>query len=280
MILWEYSLNEANYFAHGQSEQVLLHHTAWLFELCARRGYRVLPVLLYNRAEAEGSECNAYRPLLTELLVRRGLTGLDAQDLWRRDFAHLPVSRLYKDNPHYATDTGFPAALAWSALERAVTAPVPRPDPAAFSGRDLSIAVPSGIDHVPFANRILSCNIFPLRTALHVPLTGRLLACYLIASAQEPAMSFRTDDESRGPYSARISPREEGPLRQLKHLLPWSSQIPPLRVRGDLVITIDAKPASKPIVQHTMAWQSGAAPGGTAGAASGGLIGLLAEAHA
>ncbi|QBX35068.1 hypothetical protein E4191_10395 [Paracoccus liaowanqingii] len=278
VIFWEYSLNESNYLAHGQTAELLMHHTSWLFEICARRQIRVLPVLLYNRAEAAGDEESPYRALLADLLARRGLAALDAQALWKRDFAHLPVAQLYRDNPHYATDTGFPAALARAALTHAASARVPRPDPSTFAGKDLRIVAPQNVAPVPFANRILSCDMFPLRQDLHVPLTGRLLACFLISSPSGPAISFRAGRDSRGPYSTRISSRESGPPRQLKHLLLWSPQSPPLVATGDLVVTLHASVRGRPIVQHTMAWSrrdedaEASSPAGP-----GGLIGVLTE---
>lgn len=276
VILWEYSLNEANYLAHGQSARVLMYHTSWMFEICARSEFRVLPILLYNRTEAAGHKHNPYRHYLADLLARRGLPTLDAQELWKRNFAHLPVEQLYRDNPHYATDTGFPAALARAALIQAASAQVPHRDHPTFAGRDLQIIAPKNVPPVVFTNRILSCDIFPLRQELHVPMTGRLLACFLISSPQGPAITFQAGGDSHGPYSTRISSRESGPPRQLKHLLLWSSQSPPLTAKGDLSVTIHANLLQKPIVQHTMSWSDQTNNLETF-VGAGGLIGVLAE---
>lgn len=276
VIIWEYSLNEANYFAHRQPAPVLLRHTAWLFELCARRGYPVLPVLLYNRAEAAGDERNAYRPLLEELLARYGLTRIDAQELWKAGYSHLGVEQLYKDNPHYATTTQFLSALACTVLNQLHLARVPVPSITDydFSGMDLEIVFPESteIEPVPFSNRILDCDIYPLRRALQVKMQGSLLACYLISSEREPAIEFVTETGKIGPYSAQISPKEGGPQRQLKHLLLWSPKQPPLVARAKLTIISKQSWMHKPAIQHTMAWK---APGADVG--SGGLIGLLVE---
>lgn len=276
VIIWEYSLNEANYFAHRQPAPVLLYHTAWLFELCARRGYPVLPVLLYNRAEAAGDERNAYRPLLDELLANYCLTCVDAQELWKVSFSHLEVNQLYKDNPHYATTTQFLSALACKVLDQLHLARVPAPsiEGHKFSGLDLEIVTPEATETKPvsFSNRILDCNIYPLRETLQAKMQGNLLACYLISSEGEPAIEFATETGKIGPYSAQISPKDGGPQRQLKHLLLWSPKQPPLMARDKLTITSKQSWMHKPAIQHTMAWKVPSADAGT-----GGLIGLLVE---
>lgn len=277
VILWEYALNEANYFAHGQPAKVLIRHTQWLLEICARRGYRVLPVVLYNKSEAGSAEQVKYRDFLARTFAAYGLTPVDASQLWRKDFGHLGIDQLYTDNPHYSVDTEFPLALARTVLQQSRSAMVPqrgRELERRFSGRDLRIVFPDSGTPKPFANRILSCNIFPLGADLHFSLSGRLLAGFLIASRAEPVITFHSDRGQKGPYSVEISAIVEGPVRQLKHLLLWSPQDPPLEARGDLFLSAQPSFGMTPIVQHTMAWnplEEDRTPG------SGGLIGLLAE---
>ncbi|MCF3974416.1 SGNH/GDSL hydrolase family protein [Paracoccus salsus] len=277
VVLWEYALNEANYFAHRQPAKVLIYHTQWLLEACARRGLRVLPVILYNKAEATGAERHRYRDFLAGTFETYGLTPVDAGQLWRAEFGDLPVDRLYADNPHYSVETGFPLALARAVLRQARLATVPscgHEDGLRFAGKDLRIVFPdSGIPE-PFANRILSCDIFSMGADLHFSLTGRLLACFLIASRAEPAITFRSGRAQKGPYSAQISARGTGPARQLKHLLLWSPKDPPLASHGDLFLSPQPAFGASPVVQHTMAWNA-SADGEAVG--TGGLIGLLAE---
>ncbi len=280
VIIWEYALNEANYSAHHQPVGVLLYHLRWLFEICARRGYPVLPVLLYNKAEATDEELHPYREKLASLLKRYQLKPVDARRFWRLRFAHLTPDRLYKDNPHYATDTQFPRALAKLVLARAAGAVIPRDTKPGngLAGRDLRILAPSDSDARAFSNRILSCDIFPLTRSREIQMQGQLLACFLISSPNEAAIVFRSARGRRGPFSAQIGASESGPALQLKHLLLWNPQNPPLEVDGCLTITPRQKPLRGPIVQHTMAWRG--PPKGEAEAdpsRQGGVIGLLAE---
>lgn len=280
VIIWEYALNEANYFSHRQPAKVLIHHTQWFLEICARRGFRVLPVVLYNKSEAGSAEQVKYREFLARTFAAYGLKPVDASQLWRKDFGHLPVDRLYADNPHYSVETEFPLALARTVLQQSRSATVPQRGgdlEKQFSDKDLRIVFPDSRTPEPFVNRILSCDIFPLGTDLHFSLSGRLLACFLIASRMEPAITFHSDRGQKGPYSVEISTKIEGPVRQLKHLLLWSPQDPPLVARGDLFLSPQPSLGTTPMVQHTMAWnplEEGGAPG------SGGLIGLLAEVDA
>lgn len=276
VILWEYSLNEFNYFANRQSARVLLYHTRWLLEICARRGYPVLPVLLYNKDEVTGKQSNKYREMLSSELDRYQLTRLDAQELWRREFAQMPVDLLYKDQPHYSTQTEFPAALARSALKLAESARIPK-DSAykkAFLGRDLKFLAPQMAGGSAFSNRILDCTIYPLTSPLEIETKGRVLACYLISSKGGPAIDFQAENGLRGPYSAQISPRENGPLNQLKHLLLWAPLDPPLVVQDRLTIVPREMGRRKPTIQHTMAWNPSSEGDASA---TGGLIGILAE---
>lgn len=299
VIIWEYSLNESNYFTFGQSPELLLRHTSWLFEICARRGYRVLPVILYNRHEAKRRHRNLYRRRLTRLLNGRKLAPLDANDVLRRKFAHISTQDLYSDDAHYSSKTGFTDALAEHALKAlserprkrrsrlirlwhrltgervAASASVPRRDPSGrFFGQDLRIVTPASSTPRPFENRILSCDLFSLSDDLQIPVKGRPLACFLISSKTGPAISLRSETETRGPYSTRISSQEGGPPRQLKHLFLWSPAQPPLQVDGQLTITPEDMGAQKPIIQHTMAWAEN--PDGTRDVLNG-LIGLLVE---
>lgn len=275
VIIWEYSLNESNYFTFGQTPELLLRHTSWLFEICARRGYRVLPVILYNQDEADRPDLNLYRQRLAQLLESLGLRPLDANHLRQGDFSSIGIDQLYRDNPHYATDTGFLHALAEKVLATAPEATVPHRDPSGgFAGLNLGIAIPDSVAARPFSNRILSCDMFPLDAGLSVPLRGRLLACYLVSSKTGPAISFRAESDSRGSYSTRISPQENGPPRQLKHLLLWSPAQPPLQADGRLHVTPDDMGGQKPIIQHTMAWTG--VQDGTRDVLNG-LIGLLVE---
>ncbi|MGX9857613.1 SGNH/GDSL hydrolase family protein (plasmid) [Limimaricola variabilis] len=279
VILWEYALNEANYSAHRQPVQVMLYHMRWLFEICARRGYPVLPVLLYNKAEAIGEEEHPYRERLAALLKRYQLKPVDARRFWRLRFDHLTPDRLYKDNPHYAVNTGFPRALAKLALARAAVAVPPRdtkPGPG-LAGRDLRILTPNGDDAEAFSNRILSCDVFPLTRPQQIPMRGRLLACFLISSQNEPAIVFRSESARKGPFSAQISARETGPARQLKHLLLWNPQNPPLEVGEQLTITPQETLLRGPVVQHTMAWNGPCRAEAAEAVPRGGLIGVLAE---
>ena len=280
VILWEYALNEANYFSHRQPAKVLIYHTQWFLEICARRGYPVLPVVLYNKSEATSAEQVKYRDLLAQTFAAYGVTPVDASQLWRKDFSHLTADQLYADNPHYSVETKFPLALAQAALQQSRSATVPqrgRDLEKQFSGKDLRIVFPDSRTPEPFVNRILSCDIFPLGADLHFSLSGRLLACFLISSRAEPAITFHSDCGQKGPYSAQINAKAGGPIRQLKHLLLWSPQDPPLVSRGDLFLSPQPTLGTTPMVQHTMAWNP-PEEGGTAG--SGGLIGLLAEVDA
>ena len=277
VILWEYSLNEANYVLNRQSPAVLSYHLEWLLEICARRGYRVLPVLLYNKAEATGAEKNPYRNALRQTLEGHRLTQVDAQRLWRERFAHLDADRLYKENPHYSTETDFLATLADEVIEAGSSARVPARDPdlrQEFSGRDLQVVLPDIPASGTFTNRLLNCGLFPFRSDLPFSTAGRLLACYLIATRAEPAILFQSSAGERGPYSTQISPKEGGPLKQLKHLLLWSPKEPPLEVRGSLTLCPQAMNGRKPLVQHTMSWNPPAKDGAPG---IGGLIGLLME---
>ncbi len=280
VILWEYALNEANYFSHGLPVKVLIHHTQWLFEICARRGYRVLPIVLYNKSEAGSAEQVKYRDLLARTFAAYGLTPVDASQLWRKNFGHLSVDQLYADNPHYSVETEFPSALAQTVLQQSRSAKVPKCGKELerrFSGKDLQIVFPNSGRSEAFANRILKCDIFPLGADLHFNLSGRLLACFLIASRAEPAITFHSDRGQKGPYSVEISSKVDGPVRQLKHLLLWSPQDPPLEARGDLFLSAQPSFGITPMLQHTMAWnpfEEGSSPG------SGGVIGILAEVGA
>lgn len=275
VIVWEYSLNESNYFENRLPARVLLYHTRWLLEICARRGYRVLPLLLYNKAEAQEEEPNKYRQMLARALRRYGLNGLDARSFWQRRFPQILPDALYKDQPHYSTETEFPKALAQAVLRRAKTAKVPSlaGEQKGFAGRDLRILAPEQTPPVPFSNRIITCDTYPLTAALSIPMKGRLLACYMISSQTRIAITFETETARKGPYSAQISGHEGGPPVLLKHLLLWRPNTPPLEVNGRLSIVPQDMESRKPIVQHTMAWKEKE----PRGAVGGGLIGVLAE---
>ena len=280
VILWEYSLNETNYFLHRQPGRGMMYHNRWLLEICRRRGYRVLPVLLYNKSEATGEEQSRYRGALANLLARYGLHSVDAQQLWLRDFSRLSADVLYRDNPHYSTETGFPRALARAVLERASQAVIPRDsaEDGRFTERELRILAPDQARSVNFVNRIIDCNIHPMAEPLHIQMDGRLLACFMIASKRGPAIIFQSGSERRGPYSAQISARESGPEFQLKHLLLWAPGNKPMVVQGHLTITPRDPALRKPIVQHTLAWNGACPPEtGADAAARGGMIGVLAE---
>lgn len=147
VIVWEYALNESNYFTRLRSSAAMLHHLEWLLELCARRSYRVLPLIMHNRSEAGANEDNAYRRRLAETLAAHRLIPLDLRQFWREGFSHLDTSTLYKDEPHYSTATGFLPAVADAVMAQADRARVP--DGAArtrqrFADRDLKLVCPDG----------------------------------------------------------------------------------------------------------------------------------------
>ncbi|MDB6179394.1 hypothetical protein PAF17_18070 [Paracoccus sp. Z330] len=275
VILWEYSLNESHYFEHRNPVRGLLYHTRWLFEICARRGYRVLPVLLYNKAEAEAEEPNTYRQILAKVLRRYRLKPLDARRFWQRKFPDMPVDALYKDHPHYSTETAFPKALTRMALRRAKDATVPEDSipQRGFAGRDLRILTPPQAKSEPFANRIITCDTYPMTSPLRIPMNGRLLACFMLSSQDQTAINFRSGQTAKGPYSAQISGRDGGPPVLLKHLLLWNPKSPPLEADGELMILPQEMGDQRPVVQHTMAWRRKE----PLDAAGGGLIGVLAE---
>lgn len=275
VILWEYSLNESNYFEHRTSPRVLLYHTRWLFELCARRGYPVLPVLLYNKTEAQADELNTYRQRLPNVMRRYGLKEIDARRFWNRRFSHIDADTLYADQPHYCTKTEFPKALARLALARAATAPVPRdtqPEKG-FAGRDLRLLSPDAAQAVPFANRIIECDTYPMVAPLDIAMRGRLLACFMVSSRLRSAVTFETETGRKGPFSVQISAQEGGPPVLLKHLLLWNPQMPPLEARERLRIAPWKKQDKRPVVQHTMAWHDKE----PTAKQRGGLIAVLAE---
>ncbi|TXH94261.1 MAG: hypothetical protein E6Q73_16215 [Pseudorhodobacter sp.] len=273
VVLWEYALNEVNYCARRQPAPVILQHTAWLFELCARRGYPVLPVLLYNQSEAVGVQKSAYRPLLDALLTRYRLGRVDAQALWKSGFKHLAADQLYKDEPHYATTTDFLSALATNVLDQLHLARVPslKGGVSEFASWTLELVRPTvtaTAQPMMFSNRAISCEMFPLQNDLQLQAHGRLLASYMISSAYEPPISFVSESGTRGPYSTQINPRAKEPQRQLKHLLLWSPRQEPLNVGKNLQISIQPRP----IVQYTMSWRTPPKDH-----AHGGFIGVLME---
>lgn len=279
VILWEYSLNEANYFANGLAGRVMMYHNRWLLEICRRRGYRVLPVLLYNKSEATGEEQSLYRGALADLLARYGLHSVDAQQLWLRDFSHLSADVLYRDNPHYSTETDFLRALAQAVLEQASQAVIPEAEAQAarYEGKDLQFLMPSAPTPIRFSNRILDCEIYPFADSLRINMSGRLLACLMLSTHREPPIRFETETQKRGPYAVQISRRESGPQVQLKHLIPWNPVNKPLTVEECLVVSA-CKVSRKPVVQHTLAWNGACPPEtGADAAARGGMIGVLAE---
>lgn len=277
VILWEYALNESNYFSHNESASVLIENLEWLLEICVRRNYRFMPVIMYNKKEAMSFEKNHYRKLLGETLASHRLISIDLQELWQERFAWLDVNSLYKDNPHYSTETGLLPALAEMVLEQAALARVPQRDRGLqqrFMNRSLEILRPTEGVGKKFKNRLMDCEIFSLDTEMNFKSSGRLLSCYLISTKLEPAISFHTKNAKRGPYSTQISPKEGGPVKQLKHLLLWSPEEPPLQVENELRLTPLPFYDRKPVVQHTMAWNKLDAkePSG-----EGGLIGVLME---
>ncbi|MBK4218122.1 hypothetical protein JJJ17_19520 [Paracoccus caeni] len=272
IVVWEYSLNESNYFENGQSVELLLSHTRWFFEVCARRGFKVIPLILFNKSEMEGAKKNRYRAELFDLLNDLKLPYLDAEKIWKDEFPHIDLNDLYKDNPHYSTTTGFLDALAKKIVEFSPVAKVPRSDPA-FDGKDIAVFYPNSEAGRPFVNRIINCKIHALEDEIRVDMKGRLLACFFISSRCEPAITFSSERGEIGPYSVQINPKDTAPARQLKHLLLWSPQSRPLQVNGTLRVVPSKPTRQKPIVQHTMSWR----PVEDTEGDRGGLIAVLAE---
>lgn len=276
VVLWEYALNESNYYTHRQPLAVLQRHLEWLLEICARRKLPVVPVVLYTKTEAGNGVQNPYRRLLADVIERYGLTSLDAQRLWKSDFAGIEIDELYRDDPHYSTRTPFLAALSQRALELAETAQVPNgrrvEGSDGFEGKDLSIVFPISGASARFANRILDCTIYGYEKVIEFHVQGRPLACYLIASRNDPDIEITSQERSIGPYSARITPAASGPQRQLKHLILWSPDRPSFESSGRVIVAPSAMTRGRPIVQHTMSGRPY-----IDGASKGGVIAMLVE---
>ncbi|MDI7862104.1 hypothetical protein MRS76_09055 [Rhizobiaceae bacterium n13] len=264
ILVWEYSLNEENYFRRGQSLQSILFHAEWILHLCAREKRKLLAVLLYNRREEEKGILSAYRDALRTLFERYSIEVVDAQELL---YAIAGTDKpdldfWYKESAHYSVETSFMPILAEAVFHGLAVARCPAvaaTDHERFDGRDLALCYPSGDKGVPFRNRILTCTRYPIIDDVIIPAQGKLLACILVTSNNAEAALVIADDRQKGPYSTQVPGGPSAPKFLLKHIILWDSFDDMLTARHEVKI-VDARRAlglkrmGKPIRQSTFCW--------------------------
>lgn len=263
VIVWEYSLNEANFFASGQTLQSLRYNLEWLLETCIRDQRRFLPILLYNKREEEREAPNKYRKMLLNLFNRYNIDFIDGKKILR-DVAgtEKPIfSDWYRDNAHYAVPTPFLSKLAEHIFNAIPTAKVPRRQEDAnspFSGKMLRLVRPIGTEPILFQNRVVKCNFYSLSQDLRAPVYGRLLACLLITSPNAETLTIIHGPQKNGPYSTQVYKNPDGPHYVLKHIIPWDLPRNMPSFWGEISLSgrrSNLNNSLKPIVQNTFTWQ-------------------------
>lgn len=268
ILVWEYSLNESNFFVSGQTVESLLHHLEWLLIICFRRNIRFLPVLLYNRAEEEKEKLNKYRRALFELFESYQVHWIDGQAILHQLAAtRTPdVNVWYRDNAHYSTSTPFVGTIAETVFNTLTRAAPPRPSKTLaerFEHRDLSVISPTSANSRIFKNRVAECIMHSVESRLDIEARGSLLACILVASVNAGAIVIETESGRKGPFSTQIFPAPDAPKRILKHVIPWDHRADMLRTESLVRISnpylgeVAPGKASplKPTVQNTFTWQ-------------------------
>ncbi|WP_313349088.1 SGNH/GDSL hydrolase family protein [Paracoccus sp. (in: a-proteobacteria)] len=249
-VVWEYALNESNHFRTGQSLESLLYHLDWFMEVARRKDIRVLPLLLWTRAEQVSGKRNAYRKALRERLRDYGLTAIDAweplQDLGRGDGSD--IAGHFEGNMHYAPDSPFQPVIAGMVRDQIGMTAVPNAVER-LSGVDLTLSAPDG-EGVDFSNSVLRAKVHPLDCDLVVQTSGRLLASFVIAAMDAGAVTL----SGVGSYSLQRPSGGPAQMRLLKHLVHWQAADDLPEVNGTMAIS-GRDPESKPIVQNTFDWR-------------------------
>lgn len=248
-VVWEYALNESNHFRAGQSLESLLHHLDWFMEIARRKSIRVLPLVLWTRAEQVSGKRNAYRKALHERLSGYGFTSVDAweplQDLARKEGSD--IAEHFEGNMHYASESPFQPIIAEMVRNQIGTAAVPQPVER-LSAMDLMLGAPDGAG-VDFANSVLRAKVHPLDRDLVVRASGRLLASFVIAAMDAGAVTLN----GIGSYSLQRPSGGPVQMRLLKHLVHW--QVADDMAVVDGALSISGRVDGDPTVQNTFDWR-------------------------
>ena len=265
LLVWEYSLNEENYFKNGQGLQPLIRHVEWILQLCAREGRKFLAVLLYTKEEEERSVRSEYREKLKVLFERYQVQTVDAGEILRQvaGTEEPDWNYWYKENAHYSVETPFLTALADAVFQKLIEARCPLPGPIAsrrFHGRKLTLCYPLGENGLPFKNRVLSCTKFPIVDGVVVPAVGNPIACILVTSNNAESALIIAGGKRKGPYSTQISGKPSSPKFLLKHIILWNSIDDMLEADHEVRIVdgrreIGDEKLKRPIRQNTFCWE-------------------------
>jgi hypothetical protein len=253
-VVWEYALNESNHFRSGQSLESLLYHLDWFMEIARRKAIRVLPLLLWTRAEQVSGKRNRYRQALEQRLEAHGLPIIDAfqpvQDLAAQH--GVEVVTYFDGNMHYSCETPFPkylAGLVLAGIEAAVVPSALRP----LQDLELALCTPEG-EGRDFSNSVFRATVFTSSCPLRVNASGKLLASYVIAAMDAGAVRIEADGLHVGTYSLQRPTGGNARMLLLKHLVHWQAANEIAQVQNTLAISGDA-PDDAPIVQNTFDWR-------------------------
>ena len=258
-VVWEYALNESNHFRSGQSLESLLYHLDWFMEIARRKTIRVLPLLLWTRAEQVSGKRNEYRKLLEQRLEAYGMPVIDAFEALQILAAqqNTEATSYFDGNMHYSVETPFPAIIAEMVREGLEKSILPQAL-GGLKGLRLTLCAPDG-DGREFYNSIFRSKVFAISNPLVVRSTGKLLASYVMAAMNAGAISVDADESPVGTYSLQRPSGGNERMLLLKHLVHWQQLTDIVRVKERMTISGRA-PEDVPIVQNTFHWR-GVSPG-------------------
>lgn len=219
IVIWEYALNDVNHIKFkGYNEDDLLAYVEHSLKFCARRGIRVLPVVMTPLSE-ERVQFSSYRAKLHFLFSHYGVSCLDVSHALRYELGVRFLGREnFKDANHYHPDGEVVARISQriaSVIGGGIKPPL---DAAPLFIRKGSIPRIyknfQGAYPKSFGNSSVSFDVFDPRQQLliNIEKKGRLVAMVVLASRTGGVVDVRAGSRNLRVSLVHDEPKFRKPL--------------------------------------------------------------------